>query len=56
MRTDETTSGYMGGYNDPIEYCNVCGRELMRPDEKKIGACAVCMNEEIDERKSQNET
>ncbi len=29
----------------PIERCNVCGRELMRSDEKAIGACAVCMNE-----------
>lgn len=33
--------------SDPIERCNVCGRELLRSDEKAIGACAVCMNEEV---------
>jgi hypothetical protein len=29
----------------PTERCNVCGRELIRSDEKAIGACVACMNE-----------
>jgi hypothetical protein len=31
------------------ETCNVCGRTLIRDDEKAIGACAVCMNETEEE-------
>lgn len=27
--------------------CNVCGRELARDDELAVGACAICMNEEV---------
>lgn len=30
-----------------MERCNVCGRELIRRDEKAIGCCAICANEEI---------
>src|SRR4051812_9614465 len=35
-----------------MERCNVCGRELIRNDEKSIyiyiyGCCAICANEEI---------
>jgi len=30
----------------PVEHCNVCGRELVRRDERAIGMCAICANEE----------
>lgn len=30
------------------EKCNVCGRELVRKDEKIVGACAICMNEVVE--------
>lgn len=47
--TDEDERMGQDGFGPGIQRCNVCGRELRRNDEKSIGACAACMNEEIED-------
>lgn len=35
--------------------CEVCGRSLSRRDEKQIGMCVVCANEEFNDPEARKE-